>query len=125
MESSGPWQVKRAGLRTSFTKTANVLKAELVNVEFSVDLARDKFTKLLSVYLDINILDEKMLDLLAEDGKSSESDIVNEIEDHEVYSDDFITLSWQVGERLQISDESGVRVKSNQGSSVSRDGIKQ
>ncbi|GFV71160.1 DUF1758 domain-containing protein [Trichonephila clavipes] len=122
MESSGPWQVKRAGLRTSFTKTANVLKAELVNVEFSVDLVRDKFTKLYvqSVYLDI-----KILDLLSEDGKSSESDIANEIEDREVYSEDFITLSLQVGERLRISDEIGVGIKTNQGSSVSRGGIKQ
>ncbi|GFY40525.1 integrase_H2C2 domain-containing protein [Trichonephila inaurata madagascariensis] len=41
MESSRPWQVKRAGLRTSFTKTANVLKAELVNVEFSVDFPEE------------------------------------------------------------------------------------
>ncbi|GFR11632.1 uncharacterized protein TNCT_126871 [Trichonephila clavata] len=46
MESLGPWKLKRAGLRTSFTKTANVLKAELVNVEFPVDLVCDEFTKL-------------------------------------------------------------------------------
>ncbi|GFV90848.1 hypothetical protein TNCV_2324171 [Trichonephila clavipes] len=78
MESSGSWQVNRAGLRTSFTKTANVLKAELVNVEFSVDLVCNKFTKLQSVHLNIQILD-----LLAEDRKSSKSDITNEIEDRE------------------------------------------
>ncbi|GFY66065.1 hypothetical protein TNIN_394081 [Trichonephila inaurata madagascariensis] len=98
MESSGPWQVKQGGLRTSFTKTANVLKAELVNVEFSVDLVC-KFTKLQSVYLNI-----KILDLLAEDVKSLENYITNEIKDREIYSDDFKTLSWQVGERLRISD---------------------
>ncbi|GFW29715.1 DUF1758 domain-containing protein [Trichonephila clavipes] len=95
MESSGPWQVKRAGFRASFPKTANVLKAELMNVELSVELVRDKFTKLQSVYLDIKILDENILDLLAEDRKSSECDIANEIEDREIYSDDFITLSRQ------------------------------
>ncbi|GFR29763.1 DUF1758 domain-containing protein [Trichonephila clavata] len=115
----------RVGLRTSFTKTANILKAELVNVGFSVDLVRDKFTKLQSVYLDIKVLDEKILDLLSEDGKALESDIANEIENREVYSDDFITLSRQVSERLRISDEIDVRIKSNRGSSVSRDGIKQ
>ncbi|GFV01897.1 integrase catalytic domain-containing protein [Trichonephila clavipes] len=102
MGSSGPWQVERAGLRTSFTKTANVLKAELVNVDFSVDLVHNKFTKLQSVYLDIKILDEKILGLLAEDVKSLESDITNEIEDCKVYSDDFITLSWQVGQVRQL-----------------------
>ncbi|GFS53519.1 uncharacterized protein TNIN_347091 [Trichonephila inaurata madagascariensis] len=113
MESSEPWQVKRAGLRT-FTKTANVLNAKLVNMEFSVDLVCDKFTKLQSVYLDIKILDEKILDLCWLRIGTSESNIANEIEDREVYSDDFITLSRQVGERLRISDESGVRIKSNQ-----------
>ncbi|GFY72019.1 hypothetical protein TNIN_437541 [Trichonephila inaurata madagascariensis] len=40
MEFTGPWKVKQAGLRNSFTKTANVLKAELVDVECSVDLVR-------------------------------------------------------------------------------------
>ncbi|GFW38402.1 integrase_H2C2 domain-containing protein [Trichonephila clavipes] len=89
-ESSKPWQVKRAGLGTSFAKTANVLKSELVNVEFSVDLECDKFTKLQSVYLYM-----KILDLLVEDRKSSENNIANEIEDCEVYSDYFITLSRQ------------------------------
>ncbi|GFR12665.1 hypothetical protein TNCT_472621 [Trichonephila clavata] len=92
MESLGPWKLKRAGLRTFFTKTANVLKAELVNLGFSVDLVRDKFTKLQSVYLDIKVVDEKFLNLLAKDGKILESDISNEIENREVYSDDFITM---------------------------------
>ncbi|GFY64040.1 hypothetical protein TNIN_144671 [Trichonephila inaurata madagascariensis] len=54
-----------------------------------------------------------------------DSDIANEIENSEVYSDDFITLSRQVGERLRISDESDVGIKSNRCSSVSHDGIKQ
>ncbi|GFW24652.1 DUF1758 domain-containing protein [Trichonephila clavipes] len=44
--------------------------------------------KIQSVYLDIRNLDENILDLLAEDRKSSESDITNEIEDREVHSDD-------------------------------------
>ncbi|GFS97423.1 hypothetical protein TNCV_733551 [Trichonephila clavipes] len=81
--------------------------------------------KLQNVYLDIKILDEKILDLLAEDGKVSESDITNEIKNRKVYFDDFITLLWQISERLQISDESDVGIKSNWGSSVSCDGIKQ
>ncbi|GFQ65054.1 integrase_H2C2 domain-containing protein [Trichonephila clavata] len=84
---------------------------------------RDKFTKLQSVSLDIKVLDEKTLDLSAEDGKVLESDIANEIENREVYPDDFITLSRQVSERLPISDEIDVGIKSNWGSSVSRDGI--
>ncbi|GFR02872.1 DUF1758 domain-containing protein [Trichonephila clavata] len=125
MESLRSWKLKRVGLRTSFMKTANVLKAELANVGFSVELVHEKFTKLQSVYSDIKILDEKILDLLAEVGKALESDIANEIENREVYSDDFITLSRQVSERLRISEEMDVEIKLNQGSSVSRDGIKQ
>ncbi|GFQ70265.1 integrase_H2C2 domain-containing protein [Trichonephila clavata] len=125
MESLRSWKFKRVGGRTSFTKTANVLKAELVKVGFSVDLVCNKFTKLQSVYSDMKFLDEKILDLLAEDWKALESDIANEIENREVYSDYFITLSRQVSERLRISDEIDVEIKSNQGSSVSRDGIKQ
>ncbi|GFS77559.1 integrase_H2C2 domain-containing protein [Trichonephila clavipes] len=79
-----------------------------------------KYKVYISVYLDI-----KIPNLLAEDGKASESDIANEIENREVYSDDFITLSRQVSERLRISDESDVGIRSNRGSSVSRDRIKQ
>ncbi|GFS38455.1 uncharacterized protein TNIN_136801 [Trichonephila inaurata madagascariensis] len=109
-------------LRTSFTKTANVLKAELVNVEFSVDLVRDKFTKLQSVYLDIKVLDEKIIDLLAEDVKSSESDIAKEIEDREVYSDD-LNIVTEVGEDCEFLMKVGKKVKS--GFSVSLDRIKQ
>ncbi|GFR25900.1 integrase_H2C2 domain-containing protein [Trichonephila clavata] len=68
---------------------------------------------------------EMIFDLLAEDEKALESDIANEIENHEVYSDDFITLSRQVSERLRISGQIDVGIMSNRGSSVSRDGIKQ
>ena len=84
---------KHSGLRSSFTKTANSLKAELVKEDADLGLIRDKFTKLQNLQLELKDLDERILDLLTAEGKANEADINIEIEGREVYSDDFITLS--------------------------------
>lgn len=125
MESFGPLKLRRVGLRSSFTKTANVLKSELVKEEFSVDLVRDKFTKLQNVYLDVKNLDEKILDLLTENGNTLESDVTSEIESREAYSDEFITLTRQINEKLRISEEGNLETSSNSGSNISCNRIKQ
>ena len=106
---------KRSGLRSSFTKTANSLKAELVKEDADLGLIRDKFTKLQNLQLELKDLDERILDLLTAEGKANEADINIEIEGREVYSDDFITLSRLINEKLHISDEINSESRSENG----------
>lgn len=116
-------KVKRAGLRCSFTKTANVLKPELVKEDMHIGLVKDKFTKLQNLHLELKELDDKILDFLIE-GKASEKEVSTEIETREAYSDEFITLDRQVSEKMQIPDEMGFDARSQDGSGVSGHKIK-
>lgn len=106
---------ERAGIRSSFTKTAKVLQEELSKDEIDINVLKDKFTKLQNLQIELRYLDEKFMDLILE-GNASEAEVTKEIESREVYSDDFITLSLQINETLQTPEEM-FDTKSNDGSS--------
>ncbi|XP_054713646.1 uncharacterized protein LOC129223104 [Uloborus diversus] len=118
-------RVKRTGLRTSFTKTANVVKVELSEEEFSSDVVRDKITKLTNVQLELRTLDNQILDLLVSDENTLEEDVNKEIEQCEMYSDEFITLSRQVNEKFQNPEQVKLESRSADSADISLNRIKQ
>ncbi|GBN46721.1 hypothetical protein AVEN_149542-1 [Araneus ventricosus] len=93
-------KTKRAGLRISFRKTATVIRTEIAKEDISLGVVKDKFTKLEKLQMDLAVLDNKILDLLIEAGASEEA-VSGEIEQREIYSDEFITLTRQVNEKSQ------------------------
>jgi len=87
-----PLVLKRGGLRSSFTKTANVFRTEIGKEEFSEGVLKDKFTKLRKVNKDIEELNEQILSTLT-DGGATQDKITEEMEGWDRYSDEFITIS--------------------------------
>ncbi|GBM64016.1 hypothetical protein AVEN_67954-1 [Araneus ventricosus] len=111
-------KTKRAGLRISFTKTATVIRTEIAKEDISLGVVKDKFTKLEKLQMDLAVLDDKILDLLIEAGASEEA-VSGEIEQREIYSDEFITLTRQVNEKSQSLNEINLDKRSLDGSNSS------
>lgn len=94
---------KRTPLRTSFTKTLNVLKAEIAEESFDRGSVSDGFSKLEILMQEIKTLDDSLIDLMADDDKCDEDSINKEIEEMQNYSDAFITLKRKVNEVLNVN----------------------
>ena len=58
---------KRAPLRSSFTKTINILKSEIEKHDVDKGIISDNFSKLENLILEIKLLDDSILDFMAED----------------------------------------------------------
>lgn len=114
-----PLKLKRSGLRASFTKTANFLKAELLKEDSNLEAINDKSCKLQNLNVELNVLDEKIMDFLTEMEGATEESVLKEMESREVYSDDFITLSRQINAKLGIADGLNIETRSVEGSNVS------
>lgn len=99
-----PLTTKRGVFRSTFTRTVNVLKTELGKEDFSEGVIRDKFTKLQKVHQDIEGINEAVLDSIISGGATKEK-ISEEMESWELYSDEFITISRLVSEKLDNAKE--------------------
>ncbi|GBM07811.1 hypothetical protein AVEN_110604-1, partial [Araneus ventricosus] len=111
-------KTKRAVLRISFTKTATVIRTEIAKEDISLGVVKDKFTKLEKLQMDLAVLDDKILDLLIE-ARASEEAVSGEIEQREIYSDEFITLTRQVNEKSHSLNEINLDTRSLDGSNSS------
>ncbi|GIY09861.1 hypothetical protein CEXT_115041 [Caerostris extrusa] len=83
---------KRAMARSSFTRTANVLKEELNKVEPDKSVLEDKFIKLQTVNTELKSYDPVILDLMIA-AEVTDDDLNNEVISCEEYLDEFISLS--------------------------------
>ena len=94
---------KRAPLRSSFTKTINILKSEIEKHEVDKGIISDNFSKLENLISEIKLLDDSILDFMAEDIKFDDEAISKEIEEIESYSDSFITIKRKVNDILNAN----------------------
>jgi len=99
---------KRAPLRTSFTKTLNILKAELEQEVPCKGTILDALTKIETFIVDLKSLDENIMDLMLDDKSCDESSLANEVEECEKYLDELITIKRRVNEFLNV-DNSVIR----------------
>lgn len=90
---------KRTPLRMSFSKTLNTLKAEIDN-NGDKGTILDNLTKLENLVKEIKVLDDAIIDFMAEDEKNDEASLSKELEDVENYSDAFITIKRRTNEIL-------------------------
>ncbi|GIZ01383.1 hypothetical protein CEXT_19361 [Caerostris extrusa] len=92
---------KRATARSSFTRTANVLKEELNKVEPDKSVLEDKFIKLQTVNTELKSYDPVILDLMIA-AEVTDDDLNNEVISCEEYLDEFISLSRRIKEKRII-----------------------
>lgn len=83
---------------------ANALKSEFLKDGNELTLFKDKFSKQRILQEEVKQLANTILDLLTEEGSVTEQTVSNEIENKEIYSDYFISLTRQFNEKFKISD---------------------
>ncbi|XP_035228348.1 uncharacterized protein LOC118200500 [Stegodyphus dumicola] len=106
-----PLTVKRGGLRSSFTKTVNVLKSEIGKDDFSAGIIKDKFAKLQMLQKDIEELNEQILNFIISTDVTPEK-VTDEMESWDIYKDEFITISRLVSEKLGALEQINLETRS-------------
>ncbi|GBL82306.1 hypothetical protein AVEN_252472-1 [Araneus ventricosus] len=81
-----------------------VIATEVAKEDISLGLVKDKFTKLENLYMELKVLNNKILDLSI-GNELRKKGVSNKIEQHEIYSDEFITLTHLLNEKLEILNE--------------------
>lgn len=94
---------KRATSRSCFTRTAKILKDELEKDSPDKSVLGDKFIKLQTVISELKSYDSEMLDLMIA-AKVTEENLETEVISCEEYSDEFISMSRRIKEKLDNSD---------------------
>lgn len=100
-------------MRTSFSKTLNILKVELDSSVVDKGSILDSLSKIENLIKKIKILDDAIIDLIAEDDKYDEELISKELEDTEIYSDAFITVKRKINKTLNVNVPSNSTVVFN------------
>lgn len=90
---------KRATARSSFTRTAKILKDELSKDQADKTILEDKFIKIESIFNDLKSQDTAVLDLLIKTN-TSEKDLETEVLSCEDYVDEFIAIGRRVRKTL-------------------------